>query len=136
MKEAIARKKVAHKEICKSGTEANKARYKNMKNQAKKVVAKAMKEFAEGELSEHPNKVFNLVKSLKKDGKDVEGGRFSGKDIGKVWKGHRERIMNKENEWDQNVEADLVEGLVERVSREEVVKAIREMKAGKAAGPP
>ena len=44
MKEAIARKKDAHKEMCKSGTEANKARYKNMKNQAKKVVTKAMKQ--------------------------------------------------------------------------------------------
>ena len=37
--------------------------------------------------------------------------------------------MNDENEWDQNVKAELVEGPVERVSREEVVKAIREMKA-------
>ena len=40
MKEAIARKKDAHKEMRKRGTEANKARYKNMKNRAKKVVAK------------------------------------------------------------------------------------------------
>ena len=56
---------------CKSGTEANKARYKNMKNGAKKVVTKAMKEAAEQELrelSEHPNKVFKLVKSMKNDG--------------------------------------------------------------------
>ena len=37
VKEAIARKKDAHKEMCKSGTEANKARYKNMKNRAKMV---------------------------------------------------------------------------------------------------
>ncbi|XP_068741970.1 uncharacterized protein [Montipora capricornis] len=82
---------------------------------------------------------------MKKDGKDVEGGRcmrgsdsrlsFSEKDRGKVWKEHMERIINEENEWDQNVEADLVEGPVERVSREEVVKAMGEMKAGKAAGP-
>ena len=43
--------------------------------------------------------------------------------------------MNEENEWDQNVKAELLEGLVERVSQEEVVKAIREMKVGKAAGP-
>ena len=37
-----------------------------------------MKEVAEcelRELSEHPNKAFKLVKSMKKDGKDVEGGR-------------------------------------------------------------
>ena len=46
-KEAIATKKDAHKEMRKSGSEANKARYKNMKNRTKKVVAKAMKEAAE-----------------------------------------------------------------------------------------
>ena len=107
---------------------------------------KAMKEAAERvlrELSEHPNKVFKLVKSMKKNGKDVEGGRcirgndgrlnFSEKDRGKVWKWHKERIMNEEIEWDQKVKAKLVEGPVERVNREEVVKAIRKMKVGKAA---
>ena len=122
MKEAIARKKDVHKEMCKSGTEANKPRYKNMKNRAKKVVVKTMKEVAERELSEHLNKVFKLVKSVKKDGKDVEGGRcmrssdgrlnFTDKDRGKVWKEHMQRIMNEENERDQNVKAELVEGPV------------------------
>ena len=110
VKEAIGRKKDTHKEMCKSGTEENKARYKNMKNRVKKVVAKAMKEAAEQELrelSEHPNKVFKLVKSMKKDGKDVEGGRcmrgsngrlnFCKKDRERVWKEHMERIMNEEN---------------------------------------
>ena len=82
--------------------------------------------------------MFKLVKSLKKDGKDVEGEKcmrvsdgslnFSEKDRRKVWKKHMERIINEENEWDQNVKAELVEGPVERVSREEVVKAIRKMK--------
>ena len=43
--------------------------------------------------------------------------------------------MNEENEWDQNVQADLVEGPVERVSREEVVKAFRKMKAENTARP-
>ena len=43
--------------------------------------------------------------------------------------------MKGENEWDQKVEADLVEGPGERVSREELVKALGKMKAGKAAGP-
>ena len=86
-----------------------------MKNRAKKVVAKAMKEAAERqlrELSEHPNKVFKLVKSVKKDGKNVEGGRCMRgsngslhfkekliiKDRRKVCKEHMERIMNEENE--------------------------------------
>ena len=104
-----------------------------------------MKEMAEWELkelSEHPNKV---VKFMKRDGKDVEGGRsmkgsdgrlnFSKKDRGKVWKEHMERIITEENEWDQNEKAELVEGPVIRVSQEEVLKAIREMKVAKAAGP-
>ena len=30
--------------------------------------------------------------------------------------------MNEENEWDQNVKAELVEGPFERISREEVMK--------------
>ena len=47
VKETIARKKDVHKAMCKSETGANKARYKNMKNRAKKVVLKAMKEAAE-----------------------------------------------------------------------------------------
>ena len=33
------------------------------------------------------------------------------------------------------MKAELVEGSVERVSREEVVKVIREMKVGRAADP-
>ena len=43
--------------------------------------------------------------------------------------------MNEENDWDQKVESDLLEGPVRRVSREEVVKAMGEMKAEKAAAP-
>ena len=60
---------------------------------------------------------------------------FTEKDRAKDWKEHMERIMNKENEWDLSMKAELVDGPVERVSQEEVVKAIREMKVGKAAGP-
>ena len=147
MKEAIARKKDAFKELCKNGTEENKARYKNMKNRAKKMVAKAMKEEVEKGLSEvrdNSSKVLKMLKSMKRDGRDVEGGRcvrgsdgklsFSEKDGGRVWKEHMERIMNEENDWDQRTEAEMVEGPVERVSRDEVVEAIRKMKVGKAAG--
>lgn len=148
VKEAIANKKDAHKEMRKNRTEENKARYVRMRNRAKRAVVKAMKEETVQELKEldkSPNEVFKFVKSMKKDGKDVEGGRcmrgsdgrlsFSEKDRGRVWKEHMEKIMNEENEWDQKVEADLVEGPVEGISREEVVKAIKEMKMGKAAGP-
>ena len=59
---------------------------------------------------------------------------ISKKERGKVFKEHIEIIKN-ENEWDHNIEADLVEGPGEKVRWEEVMKAIREMKVGKAAGP-
>ena len=62
--------------------------------------------------------MFKLVKSMKKDRKDVEDRRcmrgsdgelnFSEKERGRVWKEHMERIMNEENEWDQG----LLRGLV------------------------
>jgi len=42
--------------------------------------------------------------------------------------------MNAENEWDGNVEAEMVLGPLERVSYEEVQEAIKHMKLGKAAG--
>ena len=46
-----------------------------------------------------------------------------------------EKIMNVENKWDQMAEADMVEGPVEEVTYEEVIKAMNKMKLGKAAAP-
>ena len=46
-----------------------------------------------------------------------------------------EKILNVENEFDQMAEADMVEGPVEEVTYEEVMKAMNKMKLGKAAGP-
>ena len=42
--------------------------------------------------------------------------------------------MNEENAWDHKVDADMIEGPVEKVSREEVREVIKKMKQGKAAG--
>ena len=43
--------------------------------------------------------------------------------------------MNKENEWDNMTQADVMEGPIEMVSQGEIVKALGKMKSGKAAGP-
>ena len=59
---------------------------------------------------------------------------FSEEDRAKIWKEHMEKIMNEENEWDNMVETDLVEGPVEKVVRDEIVEAIQSMKSGKATG--
>ena len=46
-----------------------------------------------------------------------------------------ERITNEGNSWDRNVEGDAVEGPVDRVSRQEVLQELNEMKTGNATGP-
>ena len=109
--------------ICKSQSEENKARCKNIKNRTKKMIANFMKKEAEKELTklnEKPNNIFTLVKFMKKDGKDIEGDRcvrgkdgrlgFSEKDRKRIWKNHMKEIMNKENDWDHVTAASMVEG--------------------------
>ena len=116
-----------------------------MKN---KAVSQAMREKAEEALTELqncPKGMFRLVKGLKTDSIEVEGGRcmrgsdgklcFSEKERIKVWKNHMERIMNEENYWDHIVEGDALEGPVVCVSREEVLQALNKMKTEKAPGP-
>ena len=58
-------------------------------------------------LCDKPNEVFKLVKFMRRDGKDINGGCMkdkdgrlvvSEKDRGKLWKDHMEKIMNVENE--------------------------------------
>ena len=66
VKEAVSRKKDAHKAMCQDNTDKNK-RHKSMKNKAKKAVSKAMKEKAEEALIEYtncPNWIFRLVKRI------------------------------------------------------------------------
>ena len=52
MKEAVSRKKDAHKTMCQNNTEENKRRYKFMNNKSKKAVSKVMREEAEEALAE------------------------------------------------------------------------------------
>ena len=53
--------------------------YKRMKSKAKKVASKAMREKAEEVLTELTNclnGIFTIMKELKIDSKEVEGGRY------------------------------------------------------------
>ena len=62
-------------------SEETKAKFKNIKTQAKKVVADFARKDAEKELTKlnkKPNNIFILVKFMKKEGKDAEGGRCMG----------------------------------------------------------
>ena len=71
-------------------------------------------------LVRNPNNIFESVKSMQKDGKDVEGGQctrdererlsLSAMKRKRISNEHVKKIMNEENNWDQVTNADMVEG--------------------------
>ena len=148
VKDTVTRKEAAFKELCRFPSGEYKTQYKRIRNQTKKIVARVMKMEANQELNnlyQNSNSVFYFLRRMKKEGKDVEGGRclrggdgrlgFIEEDRAKIWKEHMEKIMNEENEWDRMVETDVVEGPVEKVARNEIVETIQSIKSGKATGP-
>ena len=52
----------------------------------------------------------------------------------RIWIEHMKKIMNKENDWDQMTYADVVSGPIQRITRLEMINALKKMKRGKAAG--
>ena len=78
VKDIIARKKAAFKELCRFPSEENKIQYKRLRNQTKKTVFRAMRMEGNRELNnlyQNSNSVFYFLRRMKKEGKDVEGGR-------------------------------------------------------------
>ena len=119
-----------------------------MKKAAKKAVAIAMKEEAMRKingLGKNPNNVFRLVRKMKIESTDVFGGRcmkgkdgtlhLNERDRAKLWKSHMSRSMNEDNEWDQIVDVDTVEGPIERVMREEMMEAFKHFMIRMSPGP-
>ena len=148
VKDAIDRKKKVFRLWCTNRSAENKNKYRKARNETKKVIAIAMRQKAEEEMNVLCTKtkdVFKFVKFMRQEGRDIDGGGcmkdkdgrlvVSEKDRGKLWKEHVEKIMNVENEWDQMVEVDMVEGPVEGVTDEEVMEAMNKLKLRKAAGP-
>ena len=148
VKDAIDRKRKAFKLWCTNRSTENKNKYRKAKNKTKKVIAKALRQEAEEEMNvlcTKPNDVFKFVKFMRKEGRNIDGGGYikdkdgrlvvSEKDRGKLWKELMGKIMNVENEWDQMVEVNMIEGPVEGVTDEEVMAAMNKMKLEKAAGP-
>ena len=147
VKNAIDWKKKALKLWCTNRSAENKNKHRKARNKTEEAIAKAMRQEAEEEINvlcTKPNDVFKFVKFMRKEGRDIEGGGcmkdkdgrlvVSEKDREKLWKEYVEKIMNVENEWDQMVEVDMVEGPVEGVTNE-VMETMNKMKFGKAARP-
>ena len=77
VKNTIAKTKAAFKELCRFPSEENKTQYKCLRNQTRKIVARAIRMEANQELNDlyqNSNSVFCFLRRIKKK-KDLEGGR-------------------------------------------------------------
>ena len=110
-----------------------------------KVVARTMKMEAEKviEAFSESQKIFKFLKIMKR--KDVKvrkfipdiDGRLGVNDIDKkaIWKKQMEKIINKENDWNQLTNTDVVLGPIQRVTCVEIINAAKKINLGKVAGP-
>ena len=127
VKDTITRKKAAFKELGRFPSEQNKTQSKCVRNQTRKIVAIAIRMEANQKLNnlyQNSNSVFYFLRRMKKEGKDLEGGRcirgsngrlgFIEEDRAKICKEHMKKIMNEENKWVHMVETDVVEGPMEK----------------------
>ena len=55
-------------------------------------------------------------------------------DMINVWKGYMEKLLNEENEWENDLECEVVQGQYIHISEDEIFKAIKSLKLGKAGG--
>ncbi|KAK3559189.1 hypothetical protein QTP86_005183 [Hemibagrus guttatus] len=132
-------------------TEENRQEYKELQCRVKREVSTA-KQKAYDELytrldtREGEKDLYRLAMQRDQDGKDVQQVRVINDRDGRVlkseesvqrrWKEYFEELMNEENEREKRVEGvNSVEQKVDKIRKDEVRKALKRMKSGKAVGP-
>ncbi|KAK3515926.1 hypothetical protein QTP86_020334, partial [Hemibagrus guttatus] len=151
VQDSVQRKRLAKKKWDMDRTEENRQEYKELQHRVKREVSKA-KQKAYDELytrldtREGEKDLYRLARQRDRDGKDVQQVRFIKDRDGRVltseecvqrrWKEYFEELMNEENEREKRVEGvNSVEQKVDKIRKDEVRKALKRMKSGKAVGP-
>ncbi|KAK3543565.1 hypothetical protein QTP70_023903 [Hemibagrus guttatus] len=151
VQDSIQRKRLAKKKWDMDRTEENRQEYKELQRRLKREVSKA-KQKAYDELytrldtREGEKDLYRLARQRDRDGKDVQQVRVikdrdgrvltSEESVQRRWKEYFEELMNEENEREKRVEgANSVEQKVDKIRKDEVRKALKRMKSGKAVGP-
>ncbi|KAK3507722.1 hypothetical protein QTP70_034827, partial [Hemibagrus guttatus] len=151
VQDSIQRKRLAKKKWDMDRTEENRQEYKELQRRVKREVSKA-KQKAYDELytrldtREGEKDLYRLARQRDRDGKDVQQVRVIKDRDGRVltseeseqrrWKEYFEDLMNEENEREKRVEGvNSVEQKVDKIRKDEVRKALKRMKSGKAVGP-
>ncbi|KAK3562277.1 hypothetical protein QTP86_033344 [Hemibagrus guttatus] len=151
VQDSIQRKRLAKKKWDMDRTEENRQEYKELQRRVKREVSKA-KQKAYDELytrldtREGEKDLYRLARQRDRDGKDVQQVRVikdrdgrvltSEESVQRRWKEYFEELMNEENEREKRVEGvNFVEQKVDKIRKDEVRKALKRMKSGKAVGP-
>ncbi|KAK3572128.1 hypothetical protein QTP86_022206 [Hemibagrus guttatus] len=147
----VTYKSVAKKKWDMDRTEENRQEYKELQRRVKREASKA-KQKAYDELytrldtREGEKDLYRLARQRDRDGKDVQQVRVikdrdgrvltSEESVQRRWKEYFEELMNEENEREKRVEGvNSVEQKVDKIRKDEVRKALKRMKSGKAVGP-
>ena len=146
----VKEKKEAKKRWEDSHLSEDRERLREKNKEVKKMVAQAKARSYEGvydelETKEGLNKMIKLAKTRHKSTKDIthikqikdENGTVLKKeeDILKRWIEYFEKLLNEENERLIRENGQVNIGMVIRLSRNEVLHALKKMKNGKATGP-
>ncbi|KAK3571361.1 hypothetical protein QTP86_008900 [Hemibagrus guttatus] len=151
VQDSIQRKRLAKKKWDMDRTEENRQEYKELQRRVKREVSKA-KQKAYDELytrldtREGEKDLYRLARQRDRNGKDVQQVRVikdrdgrvltSEESVQRRWKEYFEELMNEENEREKRVEGvNSVEQKVDKIRKDEVRKALKRMKSGKAVGP-
>ncbi|MCJ8740989.1 hypothetical protein PDJAM_G00065450 [Pangasius djambal] len=132
-------------------TEENRQEYKELQRRVKREVSKAKQEaydelYTRLDTREGQKDLYRLARQRDRDGKDVQQVRVikdrdgrvltSEESVQRRWKEYFEELLNEENEREKRVEeVTSVEQKVDKIIKDEVRKALKRMKSGKAVGP-
>ncbi|KAK3534728.1 hypothetical protein QTP86_023977, partial [Hemibagrus guttatus] len=127
VQDSIQRKRLAKKKWDMDRTEENRQEYKELQRRVKREVSKA-KQKAYDELYTRLD--------TREGQKDLYRVLTSEESVQRRWKEYFEELMNEENEREKRVEGvNSVEQKVDKIRKDEVRKALKRMKSGKAVGP-
>ncbi|MCI4382174.1 hypothetical protein PGIGA_G00260740 [Pangasianodon gigas] len=151
VQDSIQSKRLAKKKWDMDRTEESRQEYKELQRRVKREVSKAKQEaydelYTRLDTREEQTDLYRLARQRDRDGKDVQQGRVikdrdgrvltSEESVQRRWKEYSEELMNEENEREKRVEGvTSVEKKVDKIRKDEVRKALKRMKSGKAVGP-
>ncbi len=143
---AVKEKRRCWKAWKKGGSKEDYQKAKRLAKHAVYLAKSQAEQVALKDPSPSSSDLFRLAKQMRRANRDVQGEKPVRNDAGKLclddkamqdaWREHYERLSNVEFEWDPEslTEVHPVEGPAPYISLEQVLKAIKSMKCGKAAG--